>query len=186
MPTVSVDTIFACVSQAHAASALRGNLSHQALALAAQGSGDYTKAIAAALMTIGGLHAPLLQTYDFLTGDPAHEVEARLAAKQRIPGWGNAFVKGTPDPIWHDMDQLIRAEDPQWGLTLDAVTEQLHAAGRRLYPNPSCYTVIAGILLGVPKPALPYLFLNGRLTAWTNEFIRVTNYAPSIHSRVSA
>ena len=186
MPTVSVDTIFASVSQAHAASALRGNLSHQALALAAQGSGDYTKAIAAALMTLGGLHAPLLQTYDFLTGDPAHEVELLLATQQRVPGWGNAFVRGMPDPIWHELDGLIREQAPEWGLTLDAVTEQLHALGKRIYPNPSCYTVVAGILLGVPKVALPYLFLNGRLSAWTNEFIRITQHAPSVHSRISA
>jgi hypothetical protein len=51
MTTDTKDMLLDALLQAHADSALRGNISHEALRLAAVGSEDYLKAICAALMT---------------------------------------------------------------------------------------------------------------------------------------
>ena len=70
---------------------------------------DFTKAAAAALCTLGGLHAPIVQTYEILEAD-RYIIDDRIAVatythwmtawdgKSKIPGWGSCFNKGKPDP----------------------------------------------------------------------------------------
>ena len=167
--------LYEAVLDAHACSALRGNISHQALSLAALGSGQYFQSIVAALMTLGGLHAPLAQTYAFLsTPSPADHAEMFLANGLRVPGWGNAFVKGREDPLWDRCREQIMEQDPGLGQKIEMVTSVLHAHGKRLYPNPSCYTAAAGMILGYDAASVGYLFLQGRLRMWTEEFQRLT------------
>lgn len=168
------DTLLSALYAAHAESALRGNNSHQALVLAAHGSGDYLKSICAALMTVGGVHAPLLDTYDLLScEDLPAAIHRLMALGKKVPGWGNSFVKGSPDPLWEPVRLLLLDMDPRLSARIDSGTDCLHAAGKDLYPNPSCYTAAVAILTETPREISPYLFLNGRLTAWTLEYLRV-------------
>jgi len=163
--------LLAALSCAHDRSACRGNISHQALQLAAVGSGDYLKAICAAIMTLGGVHAPLLQTYALLAlPEPHLEAEAMLGAKQRVPGWGNAFVKDGPDPLWQHVHNMLPASH---AAKIDAVTQVLHAHGKKIYPNPSCYTASVALLTGMPMEITPFLLVEGRLSAWTQEYVRM-------------
>jgi citrate synthase len=176
-------TLLETVLQAHHESALRGNCSHQAVALAAFGSGDYFKAIAAGLLTLGGTHAPLVQTYDFLERFTDEEdVTQRLAQQQRIPGWGNGFVKDGPDQLWAMVDEQLRVEAPAWMTRIDQITGILHAHRKWIYPNPSCYTAAAALHLHIPKYAVGELLIRGRLTAWTEEFGRIQQEAPCLIS----
>lgn len=179
--------LFTVVEAAHAASALRGNMSHHALVLAAMGSHDYTKAIAAALMTLGGTHAPLLCTYDFLAlSDPAAEASDLLEEGQFIPGWGNGFIKGDHDPIWQDVRAILEAQYPAWFATIEDVTDVLHGHGKRIFPNPSCYTAVAALITGMPREIVPVILIRGRLQAWTDEYLRVRDHAASFHPVLSA
>jgi len=172
-------TLLDAVLQAHHDSALRGNCSHHALAMSAFGSGDYFKAVAAALLTLGGLHAPLLKTYDLLASqDCLDQVEAALAAKQRIAGWGSEFAKGDHDPLWVPVASLLVKEAPLIARKITTITNFFHARGKNLYPNPSCYTAAAALALGIPRAGVGELLIRGRLTAWTEEYCRIQREAP--------
>ncbi len=158
--------------EAHSQSAMRDNVSSVVLAQTAQGSGDLTKAITAALATLGGRHAPLTETHQFLTTvtkddiiDPEFE---------RFPGWGNSFVKGKPDELWKDVDAQLGEVAPELYAKIAYITTALHDSGKHVFPNPSAYTAAVGIALSMPPRLLPWLFIQGRLSAWTALFQSVT------------
>jgi len=158
--------------KAHDAVALRGNLSHQALVLSAVGSGDYFKALSAALLTLGGVHAPLRETYKLIASDSATAHVARmLDMGRKVPGWGNSFVKGRPDEAWTACDALLRQEDPGLHAKITSMTAVFHEFGKKLYPNPSCYTAAVAIHYQVEADAVGELLVRGRLAAWTREFL---------------
>lgn len=160
----------ACVV-AHASSATRDNISAVALRLAAAGSGDYARALAAALVSIGGPHAPIVQAYD-LIAEPEPEVTAAsmLDAGRRVPGWGSSFAKGKPDPIWTPVDAALRVVSPYIGVKLDKVTEVMKA--KNVYPNPSVYTAATAMALRMRKELSPWIFIAGRLNAWTTILVK--------------
>lgn len=172
--TLSSESLLACLNAAHEASALRRNISHEALILATVGSGNYIQAITAAMMTLGGTHAPLIETCLLMQVDHPEEW-ARQAVRHgtRVPGWGNGFVKDGPDPLWAEVDQMVREEAGPYMVKVDAVTAVLHEAGKMIYPNPSCYTAVVALTLGLPPQASPYLFLAARLPKWTEEYVRI-------------
>lgn len=168
---VSKETLHLAVLEAHDQSARRANISHDAVILSAIGSGDYSKGIIAALATIGGIHAPLAQTFDLLIlDDPEPLVVEILAMGMRVPGWGNGFWKGQPDPLWKDVNSLLEELSPVLFEKIVAVTAILQSTGKIIFPNPSCYTAAAGILLGFNRQTVGSLFVGGRLDAWTELF----------------
>lgn len=158
------------VYQAHAKSALRENVSTVALKHAAAGSGRLETALIAALASIGGSHAPIAEIYRFLKRlneevlkDAAH----RVANGAAVPGWGNSFFKGRPDPDWY----AVRDELDNWpGISgrITAVTQFLHSQGKHVYPNAGCFTAAAAIVVGMPAKMTPYLLIRGRLEVWTS------------------
>ena len=177
--TLNAAAILSVLNAAHEASALRRNPSHEALILATVGSGSYLQAITAAMMTLGGTHAPLVETCYFLKqAQPAESVPRIISLRRRIPGWGNGFVKGEADPIWTETDQVLREAAPELMAKVEAVTTALHEAGKRIYPNPSCYTAVTALLLELLPEASPFLFLYARLPKWTEEFCRISQGAP--------
>jgi citrate synthase len=150
---------------AHHRSAFRENPSSVTVLNAFAGSGDLSKAIAAAILTLGAKHAPLEQTVKFLAlNDPASMIPKMLAANQKIPGWGGTFQKDGHDPIWQELDALLPTE---FGAKLTSVTSELLRWSRILYPNPSAYTACVALALGLPAKLAPYLFIAARLSAWT-------------------
>ena len=157
--------------EAHSQSAMRDNISSVVLTHAARGSGDLTKSLIAALSTLGGLHAPLEPTYEFIyeLGD-----DEPVKASGFVPGWGNSFVKGEPDPLWKAVDAQLGEVAPDISKTLAHVTMSLREKGRNVYPNPSAYTAAVGQALGISPRLLPWLFIQGRLSAWTALFQSVT------------
>ena len=161
--------LFQAVLQAHEQSALRENISREVIRLAAMGSGDYLQAIVAGLSSLGGLHAPLVQTWDLLDADdPTFEAKAMLRQDERVPGWGNGFVKGGPDEIWKDVERLVGQEDPRMIANINDVTQLLQSRGKMIYPNPSCWTAAVGHILGFGRQTTAFLFVQGRLGAWTH------------------
>lgn len=154
----------------HAASVGRQNFSTQGVGLASAGSGNYFQAIAAGLMTVGGLHGPLEETYEFLAqGSPGAKVAGLVKEGKRIPGWGNSFEKGE-DLVWEPVRMVLDEEFPRWVEVLGDVTSALRDEGKVLWPNPSAYTAVTGICLGMRKELLGYLFVAGRLEGWSGIF----------------
>lgn len=150
---------------AHSKSTFRNNISSQVAVHAAVGSGSYTNGISAAILTLGELHAPLLQTIDFLNIIRSEPLMSLPEGK--IPGWGNSFVKGQKDPDWLNVDELIREMDPQLYSRIEGVTNMLHKEGKTIFPNPGCYTAASAIILKMPPKISPYLFIAARLEAWS-------------------
>lgn len=153
---------------AHAQSALRQNVSSVVFTQAAFGSGDYTKAVSAALMTLGGVHAPLMETWDFL--EMGRSVQGFIDANLKIPGWGNSFEKDHHDTVWIPFRDYLREHFKIVASNIDRVTTMLHGLGKHIFPNPSAFTAATGIALRMPPEILPWLFLNGRLNTWTAMF----------------
>lgn len=160
------------ILSAHDAVALRGNISGNAVAAAAQGSGRYVQAMAAALMTLGDKHGPLEEAHRFLSSKAIGSValEKYIAGGHFVPGWGNAFVKNQADPAFEQVEELLEAHWPQIAERLRTVTTELHLGGKRLYPNPGAYTASVALALGIPGSCAAYLFVLGRLDAWSHLF----------------
>lgn len=164
------------IYKAHDAVTLRGNPSHHALVLAAKGSGNYLNSITAALMTLGGLHGPYMLAYDLLTDTyPEAEMEARLETGLMIPGWGSSFVKEGIEPAFLPVWELLQTENTDLATRIQYLTDYLHVRGKILYPNPACFTAAVAITLGIPREASGYIVIQGRLLAWTREFVRVVS-----------
>jgi citrate synthase len=116
---------------------------------------------------MGGAHAPIDATARLLSADdPSAAARSILASGGRVPGWGNSFVRGEPDPAWKRAEDALRSVSPEMGDRLDRVTETMASAGTSLYPNPSAYTAAAGLVLGIPRHLIGWLFVQGRLAAW--------------------
>jgi citrate synthase len=153
---------------AHHRSAWRENPSSVTVLNAASGSGDLSKAIAAALLTLGAKHAPLEATVRFLAEErPDLQVPVILSHKGKVPGWGGTFQKDGHDPIWMEVAQLLVNHWPLIEDKVDSVTHALLERGKHLYPNPSAYTACVALALGLPAQLAPYLFIAARLSAWT-------------------
>lgn len=154
--------LFGLVLRAHAASALRNNVSTVALKHAAAGSGRIETALIAALASVGGVHAPIAATTAFLSNEPFELVQFAdqvVTSGGRVPGWGNSFFKGKPDPDWQEVGRYLFAW-PDMDKKIQAVTELLHSHDKKIFPNAGCYTAATAIVLGMPPKLAPYLLLN--------------------------
>lgn len=153
--------------EAHYESCFRDNASSIAVAMAADASHDLGKAIIAGLSTLGGKHAPIEETVRFLSQASAvSQVGSLLKRGKKIPGWGGTFQKGSEDPIWREVSQLIGQQHPELHNRMKDVTLELKEYGKTLWPNPSAYTACVAITLGLPAEIAPYLFIFPRLTGW--------------------
>lgn len=170
--TAYEERLLKTVLEAHRQSATRNNCSAAALQHAWHGSRSYSQALIAALATLGELHGPIVQTYELLSFNCAGRVEALLEAGQRVPGWGNSFIKGELDPLWRPVDELLYRDFPEEYARLVAVSVKLHTARIKVYPNPSAYTALTAIILGMPKEIASWLFVAGRLGAWTEMILK--------------
>ena len=153
---------------AHQAVALRGNASGEAFTIAYAGSGDYTKALAGALATLGGKHGPIVRTFYVLTWDgSAVDLANQAAIGVTVDGWGNSILKGRDDPDFLLVRDHLENIDQKMVERIDAITGALHSRGKRIYPNPSCWTAATAITVGLPAELSPYLFIAARLPVWS-------------------
>ena len=153
---------------AHNRAAFRPNISTQTVQATMYGSGDYGKAIAGAILTLGGVHAPLAATLELLNqDDPYHAAGRILEAGKKVPGWGSSFVKGEPDQEWAEIHGLIESMSQPMTEALSRITLRLYEHGKVIYPNPSAYTAAVAIILHMPQSIVPWLLIAGRLAAWS-------------------
>ena len=153
---------------AHAQSALRDNVSTMALKYAAAGSDKIEAGVVAAISALGGKHAPVTKIAEFLAKTPFVMLgiaEDHVMEGRAIPGWGNSFFKGRPDPDWAQVATIIDAW-PDMAGKIDSVTDLLHSHGKHVFPNAGCYTAAAAIIVGMPIKLAPFLLLRGRLEVW--------------------
>lgn len=157
---------------AHQAVAMRGNASGSAFTMAYQGSGDYTKALSGALATLGGKHAPIMFTMQILRS-PTSALDMSMCAVDgtKIGGWGNSLVRGRNDPDFLRVRDHLENINQELVERIDAITGALHARGKHIYPNPSCWTAAVAITVGLPAELSPYLFIAARLPVWSRAIL---------------
>jgi len=151
---------------AHTESSYRPSASSVAVANAAAGSGQIDRAIMAGILALGGKHAPLEETYNFLKlENPEEEVAPMLKRGEKVPGWGGTFQKDQPDPLWEGVAAGLRNWPAMWDRIFE-VTDELASHGKNIFPNPSAYTAAVGLVLRIHPKLLVYIFIRARLDAW--------------------
>ena len=157
------------VESAHRCSALRNTGSSGAVLNAASGSGRFEAAIASGILALGGKHGPIADIVRFLdrsADEILADVETRLSSKRPIPGWGNSFFKGRPDPDWVAVDEALKGFPIRETIAL--VSDRLHKQGKRVFPNAGCFTAATAIILRMPAAVSPYLLIYARLPVWAS------------------
>lgn len=166
--------LLTAILQAHEQCAMRDNISTVTLRNAAVGSGSFTNAVAAALLTTGATHAPLLAAFQFLATFNPDELEGfarHVELGGLVPGWGSDFVKGSPDDALKEVAACLAEHYPALNERIARVTDELHARSKLVYPNLACYTAASAIALELPPLILPWLLIQGRLAQWAREFV---------------
>lgn len=152
--------------EAHAASVHRDNISTVVLRNAVVGSMSYMSAIAAALCSCGGVHAPIQQTRQFLDM-PMEHITRHITVGGRVPGWGCSFSKDGIDPTWQPVFDHIEQNWPEFSAKIGEITEGLHKHGKPIHPNPACLTAATAMILEIPPQISEWLFIHGRLIEWS-------------------
>ena len=149
--------------------ALRSNASAASISALGQVGKDYFTSIAGGLLTLGEIHAPLSQTFKFISRcselNHENEIKTHLLNHYKIPGWGSSFIKEEPDPVFFAVDCMLEGSNMQE--SQKRVTQFLHNEGMMLYPNASYYTVACCIESNVPIEKAAFHLVNSRLPAWT-------------------
>lgn len=156
------------VLQCHHNSTKRNNMSAHIFQNSAIGSGRYVNGLIGALASLGGVHAPIEPTMAMLACDDyMRDVQHCINGGYRVMGWGSSFEKGQKDKVWLPVDALLHLKWPKRHAVLESITEALHAHGKDIYPNPSAYTAMTNLIVGIPAWASHYLLIAGRLDGWT-------------------
>jgi citrate synthase len=173
---------------AHTESCFRNNASTIVIASVADSSQDMAKALAAGILTLGGKHAPIEQTVEFLLKeDPWRQVDHLVYLEKRIPGWGGTFQKDQEDPLWGNVKKTLEKYYPELAEKIAAVTVELHNRGKKIHPNPSAYTAAVAIAIGMNPKSAVSLVIACRLDAWCKiaaEYMEVKSWATEPSSAV--
>lgn len=158
--------LLAALFAAHALAARRESASTVALINNLTASGSYPAAITSAILTIGGMHAPLALCAEILTApDPSAHVAEILADGGIVPGWGSSFTQEPEE--WTAVHTALHALRPDLTATIEAITAKLTDAGKPLLPNAAIYTAACALTLQIPAPIAAWLFIQSRLPVWT-------------------
>jgi citrate synthase len=175
IPSLAIDDdLIAELLSVHDKIGRRNNASYVSMVQSRSLGKDLFSSLASALLTLGGLHAPILQTYHFLSSFRTNEeiqshVESELTAMRKIPGWGSSFEKGQPDPEFKILDEMLSGSPIH--CRMHYVSGLLHGSGIQIYPNASCYTCAVCISKDLPVAIAQYFLVNGRLNAWTSAYL---------------
>ena len=127
-------------------------------------------ALASALLTLGGKHAPIARIYRTLdqpVSSLLESIEAKLCAKDKVEGWGNSFFKNRPDPDWEPVQEVL-GSFPEMNRKVVEVTALLHSYDKHVFPNAGAYTAATAIILGIPAEVASSLLIIARLPVWAH------------------
>lgn len=156
--------------EAHYNAAFRKNASTAILITAYEANGeDLIKAVAAALMSAGGRHAPLRNAYDCVK---QWEMEYRIGRDpiirdEKVWGFGSSFAKKKPDAMLHALSS--REDMSRFRSLGENITNQIKKTrDLDLYPNLAYWTASCAIAQDMPYSYCEEMFLKARIDAWIN------------------
>jgi citrate synthase len=142
------------------------NASSQVAAFVLEAGCTFSQAVAAAVSTLGGLHAPLRAARDvYRYGEPA-EITARASAGEKIPGFGNSFHRDRVDPAFANVGAVLELHFPAAVARIEELQAAVWAAGKKVWPNAALFTAAVCEICRVPDGREEALFLMARIPAW--------------------
>jgi citrate synthase len=158
------EALLAHLETAHYMAALHNrNTSSQVATATYAASGDLGKAIAAATLAQGSLHAPITAARDLLESMPEPWLTAERIADsgRRVPGFGNSFWNDRIDPSFYDVYAVLPHA---------LQTEIMEIKAKvlpKLHPNAAIITAAVCIAAELPRGVEPAIFAYCRIPAWT-------------------
>lgn len=151
------------IFEAHSKAATENyNLSSVAFQCAVGGGALIPGCFAAAISSVGLIHAPVTSARSIIFTDP--KWKQLLAMNRRVPGFGNSFFKDGIDPAFQKAyDHLPDHFKQLFTEISDAIFEFKKV---RLYPNAAAITAAAAEHLGLPEGGEFLIFLIGRGAGW--------------------
>lgn len=138
------------------------------------------ESLAAALLTLGNVHAPITQACR-LWNLPQVDFEAIASQmsynNDKIPGWGSAFYgEDEPDPVLGQFDEFFPPSMLQKRDDMSSFVRELTA--KSLHPNAALYTAMFADTLALTPERAPSLAVRGRMDSWV--WIWEYNYNSSV------
>ena len=160
----------------HHECAMRDNASSTLVASMGKLGKSFGDAVAAALLTTGGIHAPVEEAQqEFaifrLSGKLSEDLD-------KVPGFGSAWYKNQPDAVIEAFFNTL-PDTCDEGAELVATVEEYTDAVQRMYekfiyPNAGLATAVANVALKRHPSMGMGLVIQGRICAW--EEIYINNY----------
>lgn len=169
-----LELIDLCLSAHQIAATSNHNISLVASLTAFSGSNNPVGAVAAGLLSIGGIHGPITYTrlklrqfWSIRNKEPDSEGQfvETLASVGKIPGLGNSFHKNQIAPEFQHTYAKLR--DMGEAKVMDAYTTAFNSfLQKELYPNAALITAAVANAIGMPSPMENWFFITGRSLAW--------------------
>jgi len=160
-----------CWAHQEAAKANR-NVSTITMMNAMMGSGRIENGIAAAVLTLGHIHAPILAARGLYENGQKEVVQLMIRRGQMIAGFGNSFYKTSIDPAFNDVMAILQVSFPKVMARINELSGWLIEAGKPLYPNAALITAAVCSELGIRGGTETSLFILWRLPVWVNEMTK--------------
>jgi citrate synthase len=159
--------------EAHKEASHRENASTQVLKAAfISNGGNLIGSITAAMNMLGGLHAPIKQTVQWIERIPigglgiAVKSSPQRSTQGRVPGWGSGFIKGEFDPMLMKLhDELIKHHEV-YAKIEESVTCYFASQGKLIFPNLAFYTAVTSIVEKIHIDLCESLILEARIPEW--------------------
>lgn len=156
--------------EAHRKAALRDSSSTVILKAAFDSNGgDLIKSITAAMMTLGGLHAPIKHVYSMLNKMNSPNGDYFCYKKlDPIPGFGSSFVS-TKDPILEDLNDHIFASNKYSRIHEYKRKIESHlfeTKNKSIYPNIAFYTAAYALVEEKSILFCESILLEARMPVW--------------------
>ena len=156
----------------HKRLAKRGNASSQIVASMAVLGKPMYESFAAALLSMGNIHAPIEKACNFFNNKEWKEqVHLTKSLNKKVPGFGSTFCKGE-DPI---IEEAISQLPVTTIKRIEDMRELVHEVfNPNLYPNAALATAAYAFSNDINPKEAQFLVLQGRLRVWKD--IYLANY----------
>lgn len=151
-----------CLVEMHTEMAYRNNASTQVIKAMAQLGKPLNDALAAGLLTLDTIHAPIQQACDVFN----HWLKdsSYILSYKKIPGFGSAWYKEEPDPV---VQEFLMHVGPTYQTLVNEYTKDVQEHTQKaLYPNAALATAVAAHILDLDPHMAMSLVIEGRLSAW--------------------
>ena len=165
--------IYNAFNDMHTEMAFRNNASSTLIKAMAQLGKPLNDAIAASLLTLDTIHAPIRSACECFN---EYENDGGLSVsscKRKIPGFGSSWYKGEPDPV---VEKFLDELDPDVQGLVIQYTDYVRSIWDRpkLYPNAALATAAFAFQENInPVTAISNVIV-GRIDAWVS--IYFNNY----------